>query len=43
MLLTIAFHALVDQAIEQRAAVIAERWAGVGVSLEAMLVPGILK
>lgn len=43
LLLTVTLHALVDEAIEQRAAVIAKRRAPVGVDLELMLRSGILQ
>lgn len=41
--LTFTFHALVDEPVEQRAAMVAERRAAVGVDLELVLAPGVLQ
>lgn len=41
--LTVTFHALVDESVQQRPAVVAERGAGVSVDLKLMLAPGVLR
>ena len=41
--LTVTFHALVDEAVEQRAAVVAERGAAVRVDLKLVLASGVLE
>ncbi len=43
MKLTVALHALVDEAVQQRAAVVTEGGAPIGVDLELMLRSGILE
>lgn len=40
--LTVTFHALVDEPVEQGAAVVTEGGAGVGVDFKFVLAPGIL-
>lgn len=41
--LTVAFHPLVYEAVQQRSAVVAEGGTAVAVDLELMLAPGILQ
>ncbi len=43
MKLTVALHALVDEAVQQRAAVVTEGGAPIGVDLELMLCPRVLE
>lgn len=43
MKLTVALHALVDEAIQQRAAVVTEGGAPIGVDLKLVLRSGILE
>lgn len=42
-LLTVTFHPLVDEAVQQRSAVVAEGGTAVGVDLELVLASGILQ
>jgi hypothetical protein len=41
--LTVTFHPLVDKSIKQRATVVTKCGAGVGVDLELVLAPGVLR
>lgn len=41
--LTVTFHALVDEAIEQRAAVVTEGWTSISVDLKLVFCSGILQ
>lgn len=43
LLLTVAFHPLVDEAVKQRSAVVAEGGTAVAVDLKLVLASGILK
>lgn len=42
-ILTVTFHALVDESIQQRSAVVTKGGAGVGVDLKLVFAPGVLR
>lgn len=41
--LTVAFHPLVEETVQQRSTVVTEGRAGVGVDLKLVLAPGVLR